>query len=1456
MDFGSYGKTWWANKWLCSILATASEQAILQGLKFAARGQVTSVDIVDNRVISVVKGPNGGLHNNYIVFPKFSKESSEIFVSFLKQQPAELLALNNKALSPSLELLMSKSGLQLFDDPAKVNMGCDCRDERPCKYLVATFLKIAEQADKEPNVLFKIHGLDLEFIKDFKPDAMEMEAPAEANLVRSFSKATRLVSSSAENDAGVSGNGSVAGNGNGKSTGESAGIASAIENAAGKVTESNANVAGDGNGNRAGNGNWNRAGDGNGNRAGDGNGNRAGDGNGNRAGENAEREEQNAAELTYAEDASASLFGGYKGSGRESLNSIPPKQLPTFDFKSWKDYSHILPAMLQNFPKFCPAGNFRKSFTDELQACHKFFCDFENFDVFSEHFRVNNAKTFLMENEQLRLFHKPGWHWNFEQSMAGKIINSNLTVTNVMGALCCLSAGNFSWHHYSVRYLHLMLQVAFYLVRTGAIYPQVFWIGKDVAQMRWLPAEMLPEILYIVADLEVTAPRELAWTSKDESFFEIAEPAEHILSLFISQLLKFARKYKTPLKTNHGNLLSFFFDSVSGKLANNAHAIPGKIQQWLSVYSCLGCRTQILFVCSEMDEDVALDVFVLDEDGTATSDAEKSVAGKSVAGNAGENMTSVAGNAAGLLNVARRTPLSELFENNDSRLLSIMSVLNGIADGFKPLDAYLERRASEPILMRGAELLDFLQDCLKKLQLFGIQTEIPKSLLNIGKPKPKMRLQGSMSFGAFTAGDLLDFDWEIAIGDENISAKEFLELAEQADGLLKYKSSYVQITEQDLQSIRDKIEGKSSESAKNGKGKKAAEGATGDAATSTDEILEEDSVPEITQAKLVQACFTGECDNIPVEMASDFKQQFDAWRAETDIPLPEHLNATLRPYQMRGYSWMYKNLEIGFGCILADDMGLGKTLQVITFLLKMKQEGKFAEKKAIVVMPAGLLCNWQVEIKKFAPDLTFFAYHGGRRDLEKFNADILLTTYATFRKDFAELDKHEWQTIIIDEAQNIKNADSEQSKLLRRMRAPMKIAMSGTPVENRLMEFWTIMDFANRGFFPSASEFREKFETPIQKNGNQVVAETFRKITAPFMLRRLKTDKSIISDLPDKIIQDEYAELTRSQAALYKRTLDHFLAQLEEEQQLSEKANDAHALFKRKGIILQMILALKQICNHPATFLKGLANTKSAASSTQDAADSQESAALRLGSGSLAPATQRHPDDHREEDYLKGESRDQAGLGMTEPKGRGEAPSSDTIASELDSGSTAGMTKGKLESGKMQMLLDLLTSIQEQGEKTLIFTQFAEMGHLLKSTIESELGLRTHFYHGGCTQTQRSEMIQDFQENPDCKVLILSLKAGGTGLNLVAASQVIHYDLWWNPAIEAQATDRAFRIGQKRNVQVHRFITKGTFEEKINALLETKKAIANLTVNAGETWLADMDDKQLAEVFCLDNTIV
>ena len=1270
MDFGNRVNSWWSRKWLDSLLESADEQAVRQGFKFVERGQVSSIDIIDNRVISVVRGPNGGIHNNYIVFPKFKDEKADIFVNLLMQQPAEMLALKNGVMNPPLELLLAKSGITLFDSIADVKMGCDCRDPVPCKYIVATFIKIAEQADTNPNLLFKLHGLDLEVYRESRPLDTNLEAPPEQKIVRALGGKSKIFEQAVDN------------------------------------------------------------------------------------------------RLDFAEDSSESLFAG---TPHDSVSRTPRQMLPEFDFASWKDYSRILPAMLPNYPKFCPAGNFRKSFTDELEGCRKFFANYESFDQFLEHYRVNNSRTFIAENEAMRIYHKDGWHWHFDHlNEGGNVIETGLSVPQMMGAVSWLGGRNLAWHHYTACYLFLLLKVAFHLVRTGAIYPQVFWTGKSVAQVRWLPAEMLPDILGIVADLEAAAPQKFAFTAREEEFVEMAEPAEQILSLFISQLLRFAHTYKPALKTNHGNLLSFFFTCVSGRLAGNMLSVPAGIQKWFSVYSSLDFRTQLLFKCYETGEQVALEVFVFDSD--------------------------------------KLTPLSTLFEENDARLLSILNILNGIADSFKPMGTYIENRAASPIMMQGAVLLEFLQDCLKKLEIFGIKTEIPKNLLNVGKPKPKMRLQGSMSFGAFTANDLLDFDWEIAIGDENISAEEFLELAENADGLLKYKSQYVTVSEEDLKAIREKIEGRAegakstntgTEGAADSDGENSDAGKEGAGSDAGNESA--DDTPAITQAKLVQACFTGECDGVPVEMAGEFKQQFDAWRAETEVPLPEHLNATMRPYQVRGYSWMYKNLEIGFGCILADDMGLGKTLQVIAFLLKMHEEGKLAEKKALVVMPAGLLCNWQVEIKKFAPELTFFAYHGGSRNLEKFNADVLLTTYATFRKDFEELNERPWQAIVIDEAQNIKNADSEQSRLLRRMRAPMKIAMSGTPVENRLMEFWTIMDFANRGFFPSAAEFREKFETPIQKMGNERVAETFRKITAPFMLRRLKTDKSIISDLPDKIIQDEYAELTKPQAALYQKTLEHFMQELEMEQAMSEKANDAHALFKRKGIILQMILALKQICNHPATFLKGAAAVPQ---STTEASDPQ---AETPAEAATAPAVEKAPE---------------------------------------------------LSSGKLQMLLDLLTSIQEQGEKTLIFTQFAEMGFLLEKTITEELGLRTHFYHGGCTQTQRSSMIEDFQKNEDCKVLILSLKAGGTGLNLTAASQVIHYDLWWNPAIEAQATDRAFRIGQTRNVQVHRFITKGTFEEKINALLETKKSIANMTVSAGETWLADMDDKQLGEVFGLDNTLV
>jgi len=348
---------------------------------------------------------------------------------------------------------------------------------------------------------------------------------------------------------------------------------------------------------------------------------------------------------------------------------------------------------------------------------------------------------------------------------------------------------------------------------------------------------------------------------------------------------------------------------------------------------------------------------------------------------------------------------------------------------------------------------------------------------------------------------------------------------------------------------------------------------------------------------------------------------------------------------------------------------------------------------------------------------------------------------------------------VIDEAQNIKNNDAAQSKMVKSLSSNLRIAMSGTPVENRLSEFWSIMDFTNKGYLGNEKTFKEDFASPIQLFNDELAISRFRKVTAPFLMRRLKSDKSIISDLPDKIEQNEYSTLTKPQAMLYEKTLQIAMEEIE-----GITDSDHQSLFKRQGLVLQMILALKQICNHPTQFLKN----------------------------------------------------------------------------------------GKIDaalSGKTILLLDMLESIIDSGEKVLIFTQFREMGNLLQQFISERFDEEAMFLHGGCNIKQRQEMVDRFQNNRADKIFLLSLKAAGTGLNLTAATQVIHYDLWWNPAVEAQATDRAYRIGQKKNVQVHRFITKNTFEERIDEMIQKKKHLADMTVATGENWIGKFSNKELREIF-------
>ena len=664
------------------------------------------------------------------------------------------------------------------------------------------------------------------------------------------------------------------------------------------------------------------------------------------------------------------------------------------------------------------------------------------------------------------------------------------------------------------------------------------------------------------------------------------------------------------------------------------------------------------------------------------------------------------------------------FNENRYEILQSLTQLSSFIAG---LDHYINTEGEQEIVMDNATFTPFLMSMIPAIQLLDIDIMLPKALREILKPKSSVKIKKRPDGKSFlNLAQLFDFDWQVAIGDTLMDEAEFKKLMQKSDGLIKYKANYIYVNKQDLEKIHKHF-------------------------TNT---------KELSAFEMLRAVLSGEYQGAAIGLTDEVRDLIAELTNFSEIELPKGINATLRPYQHRGFSWMYRNAQIGFGSVLADDMGLGKTLQVITTLLKYKEDGLLDKEKALVVAPTGLLTNWETEIAKFAPTLKTKIYHGANRAFDKSDDfDVLISSYGIVRSDAKDLKKKKWHSLIIDEAQNIKNSNTEQSKALKTIGANHFIAMSGTPVENRLSELWSIMDYSNRGLMGNAKEFNDTYGIPIQIKNDVEVAEQLKKVTAPFMMRRLKSDKTIISDLPDKIEMDCYSALVKEQATLYEATLEKAMKDIEE-----MELSDSKAMFVRQGLVLQMIMALKQICNHPTQFLKN-----------------------NILDASL--------------------------------------------------------------SGKMDLLFDKLDSIIESGEKVLIFSQYTEMGKLLKHFLTERYKEEPLFYHGGCTLKQRKEMVDGFQNNRADKIFILSLKAAGTGLNLTAANHVIHFDLWWNPAVEAQATDRAYRIGQKSKVMVHRFITKNTFEEKINDMIQSKKALAEMTVSTGENWIGNLSNKELKDLF-------
>ena len=891
--------------------------------------------------------------------------------------------------------------------------------------------------------------------------------------------------------------------------------------------------------------------------------------------------------------------------------------------------------------------------------------------------------------------------------ISGKEHKIQISVEKFIGILSAIEDKQLEYLDHSWVFMHKIYLLSLQLASNKLYYPFLWQAGKDVFILKYLPAVFCDEVRMVYDKLDSFQLSGLAEVREDGKksgktlIYGISSRQLILTSIFIGHFILEAfdsDKFPAPWYDKNLNpaIVDLFTTGYSSGFDSfETSRIPSSIHQWLSIFNIHSHTYTPVLRVEEAGSGFELSMLV------------------------SENK----------VDLSSPVPLSELLKlkKYDKVRLDILKDLSLVGNYLPHVNTLLSTNGKENVILSLHDFSAILINVLPLVKLLGVKIQLPKSLRNLVHPnlllKVKSNQTGQVSLKSLLGlPELLDYNWQIAIGDDKMEVKEFLRMVKGVQGLVKVKDRYIFLDEAEIKSLLRNLN-------KN---------------------------EELSPFQLIQAAISGELPGMKVGLTPEVIAMINELLKGLPPVLPQGLQATLRPYQQRGFEWLARNAGLGMGSILADDMGLGKTIQVICLLLHYKNLGMLEKSKALVVVPTTLISNWEREIARFAPSLLAYSYHGTGRNSEFRNFDIVITSYGLIRNNLDIFHKFNWQLLIVDEAQNIKNHVTEQTKAVKKIKAEIRIAMSGTPVENRLSDYWSIFDFVNRGYLGTYISFNEEFAKPIHFNHDIARVEHFKKITAPFLLRRLKTDKSIISDLPDKVERNHYTSLSTQQAALYQNIVDQTVAQIESSEGI-----------ERKGLVFKLMIALKQIGNHPYQFLK----------------------------------------------------------------------------------------QGKREidlSGKSQLLAELIEEITESDEKVLIFTQFKEMGELLSHLIIKVTNESPLFLHGGCSRKQRDDMVDMFQ-NGHKQVFILSLKAGGTGLNLTAANHVIHYDLWWNPAVETQATDRAFRIGQKKNVQVYRLINKGTIEEKIDNMIKEKRFLADLTVTAGETWLGNLSNEELNDLVRLEN---
>ena len=611
--------------------------------------------------------------------------------------------------------------------------------------------------------------------------------------------------------------------------------------------------------------------------------------------------------------------------------------------------------------------------------------------------------------------------------------------------------------------------------------------------------------------------------------------------------------------------------------------------------------------------------------------------------------------------------------------------------------------------------------------------------------KPRFRLE-----------DLVAYDIDVALGGEEVDAEQLRAIARQAGALVQVGGDWVALTDtsrEQLERLARAVEATDAHMA-NTSALSAALGG---------EIV----LPGGLRAEVERV------DQLALGRAVEFLRDPTTF---ADVEPVEGFKGDLRPYQLKGLTWLAGMASLPLGAVLADDMGLGKTVQIIALLMHIRSERLEAGEDAgrvLVTCPTSLIGNWQRELAKFAPELKVHVHHGPMREARASQLDghdVIVTSYGLVARDRELLGGLEWSAIIFDEAQAVKNADTEQARAARMLRAPVRVALTGTPMENRLLELWSILDLVNPGLLGTSATFNRRFAAPIERTGDEAAAATLRNLTRPFMLRRVKHDPEIVPDLPEKQERTVACTLTPEQAALYQATADAAMAEVRRRDGIG-----------RRGAVLALLTRLKQICNHPMQ-----------------------------------------------------------ALGQK--------------AEDIDANGDKYVIPGR--SGKLDRLESMLTEIVAEGERALVFTQYAQMGHLLTAHLPDMLGCEVLYLHGGVTRTKREELVQKFQnDSGKPMVFVLSLKAGGLGLNLMNAAHVFHFDRWWNPAVEDQATDRTHRIGQTRQIQVHKLVCAGTLEERIAQIIDEKRALAGRIIETsgatGEGWITELDDDALAELVSL-----